>query len=94
MEQGKQANVTKFNGYGDVIIYKPNGMTSVHPIIHRAGGVCHDYRSLKPIYVVTRKKQVESQSRRSRNGSITLGRQQPLPRSSSLLPRGLVCVSR
>jgi signal peptidase I len=32
----KQANVTKFSGYGDVIIYKPNGMTTVHPIIHRA----------------------------------------------------------
>jgi signal peptidase len=35
-EDAKKANVTKFNGYGDVIIYKPNGMTSVHPIIHRA----------------------------------------------------------
>jgi signal peptidase len=34
----RQANVTKYNGYGDVIIYKPNGMTSVHPIIHRAIG--------------------------------------------------------
>lgn len=32
----KKANVTKFSGYGDVIIYKPNGLTSVHPIIHRA----------------------------------------------------------
>jgi len=35
-EDAKKANVTKFNGYGDVVIYKPNGMTSVHPIIHRA----------------------------------------------------------
>ena len=35
-EDAKKANVTKFNGYGDVIIYKPNGMTSVNPIIHRA----------------------------------------------------------
>lgn len=35
-EDAKEANVTKFNGYGDVVIYKPNGMTSVHPIIHRA----------------------------------------------------------
>ena len=34
-EEAKQANVSKFNGYGDVIIYKPNGLTSVHPIIHR-----------------------------------------------------------
>ena len=35
-DMAKQANVTKYNGYGDVIIYKPNGLTSVHPIIHRA----------------------------------------------------------
>jgi signal peptidase len=35
-EEGKLANVTKFNSYGDVIIYKPNGITTVHPIIHRA----------------------------------------------------------
>jgi signal peptidase I len=35
-ETGKEANVSKFNSYGDVIIYKPNGMSSVHPIIHRA----------------------------------------------------------
>ena len=35
-EQGKAANVPKFNSYGDVIIYKPNGNTAVHPIIHRA----------------------------------------------------------
>jgi len=35
-DMARQANVTKYNGYGDVIIYKPNGMTSVHPIIHRA----------------------------------------------------------
>lgn len=35
-ETGKEANVSKFNSYGDVIIYKPNGMTTVHPIIHRA----------------------------------------------------------
>jgi signal peptidase len=35
-EEGKRANVSKFNSYGDVIIYKPNGLDSVHPIIHRA----------------------------------------------------------
>ena len=35
-EDARKANVTKFNGYGDVVIYKPNGMSSVHPIIHRA----------------------------------------------------------
>lgn len=35
-DTARQANTTKFSGYGDVIIYKPNGLTSVHPIIHRA----------------------------------------------------------
>jgi signal peptidase len=33
---GNAATTPKFQEYGDVIIYKPNGMTTVHPIIHRA----------------------------------------------------------
>lgn len=33
---GKQNGDIRFSEYGDVIIYKPNGLTSVHPIIHRA----------------------------------------------------------
>jgi signal peptidase len=33
---GNTSGITKFQDYGDVIIYKPNGLTSVHPIIHRA----------------------------------------------------------
>jgi signal peptidase I len=33
---GKQNGYIKYSDYGDVIIYKPNGLTSVHPIIHRA----------------------------------------------------------
>jgi signal peptidase len=33
---GSTSGFTKFQDYGDVIIYKPNGLTSVHPIIHRA----------------------------------------------------------
>ncbi len=33
---GKDSGIVKFEDYGDVIIYKPNGLTSVHPIIHRA----------------------------------------------------------
>ncbi len=33
---GKQDGYTKFGDYGDVIVYKPNGATNVHPIIHRA----------------------------------------------------------
>ena len=34
--EGSKTNYTKYDEYGDVIIYKPNGLTSVHPIIHRA----------------------------------------------------------
>jgi len=34
--EGNISGTTKFQDYGDVIIYKPNGLTSVHPIIHRA----------------------------------------------------------
>jgi len=33
---GTTSNYTKYDEYGDVIIYKPNGLTNVHPIIHRA----------------------------------------------------------
>jgi len=33
---GRASGIQKFEDYGDVIIYKPNGLTSVHPIIHRA----------------------------------------------------------
>lgn len=33
---GRVSGILKFEDYGDVIIYKPNGLTSVHPIIHRA----------------------------------------------------------
>lgn len=35
-QDGLVSNYTKFDEYGDVIIYKPNGMTNVTPIIHRA----------------------------------------------------------
>ena len=33
---GNVSGILKFQDYGDVIIYKPNGITTVHPIIHRA----------------------------------------------------------
>ena len=33
---GNNSGKLKFQEYGDVIIYKPNGITTVHPIIHRA----------------------------------------------------------
>lgn len=35
-ETGKASGSMKFGGYGDVIIYKPNGASAIHPIIHRA----------------------------------------------------------
>lgn len=35
-EEGQVSGYEKYNRSGDVIIYRPNGDTSVHPIIHRA----------------------------------------------------------
>ena len=34
--EGKTSGKMMFGDYGDVIIYKPNGLTTIHPIIHRA----------------------------------------------------------
>lgn len=36
----------KFNGYGDVIVYKPNGISGVTPIIHRATGYVTEEQAL------------------------------------------------
>ena len=33
---GKTSGRLMYGEYGDVIIYKPNGLSSIHPIIHRA----------------------------------------------------------
>ncbi|MDD1670992.1 MAG: S26 family signal peptidase [Methanomicrobiales archaeon] len=35
-ETGLSSGNQKFGSYGDVIIYRPNGETGIHPIIHRA----------------------------------------------------------
>ncbi|KAF5432167.1 Signal peptidase I [Candidatus Methanophagaceae archaeon] len=35
-EEGKMLDHSSFNEYGDVIIYRPNGLSSATPIIHRA----------------------------------------------------------
>jgi len=35
-KEGQGTGYTKFEDYGDVIIFKPNGASSVHPIIHRS----------------------------------------------------------
>lgn len=35
-EEGQASGYVKFGDNGDVIVYRPNGASSVHPIIHRA----------------------------------------------------------
>ncbi|MDV2481041.1 S26 family signal peptidase [Methanoculleus sp. Wushi-C6] len=35
-DEGRLAGHSSFGDYGDVIVYRPNGADSVHPIIHRA----------------------------------------------------------
>jgi signal peptidase len=35
-ETGRETGYMKFGDYGDVIIYRPNGASDIHPIIHRA----------------------------------------------------------
>ncbi|TAJ45864.1 S24/S26 family peptidase [Methanofollis fontis] len=35
-EDGQASGYLKYNDYGDVVIYRPNGVDAVHPIIHRA----------------------------------------------------------
>jgi len=37
-ETGGNTGYMKFGDYGDVIIYRPNGATNIHPIIHRVKG--------------------------------------------------------
>ena len=34
--EGQRTGYSSFGDYGDVIVYRPNGADSVHPIIHRA----------------------------------------------------------
>jgi signal peptidase I len=34
-DEGSHSGYTAFGDYGDVIIYRPNGAGSIHPIIHR-----------------------------------------------------------
>ena len=35
-EEGRSSGYRTFGDYGDVIVYRPNGAASTHPIIHRA----------------------------------------------------------
>ncbi len=36
MVEAQETGMVSFGGYGDVIVYQPNGVTGVTPIIHRA----------------------------------------------------------
>ncbi|MDV0441004.1 hypothetical protein McpAg1_01830 [Methanocorpusculaceae archaeon Ag1] len=45
--EAQAANVTSFGGYGDVIIYQPNGNSQVTPIIHRALGEINESTALE-----------------------------------------------
>jgi signal peptidase len=74
-EEGKAANVTKFNSYGDVLIYKPNGLTSVHPIIHRAMVYA---RTDTPVTEI-RGYQLVSNYTADHDGYITWGDHNPYP---------------
>jgi signal peptidase I len=74
-EEGKQANVTKFNSYGDVIIYKPNGLSSVHPIIHRTMVYATTATPLTEI----RGSQLRSEYTPAHDGYITWGDNNPAP---------------
>ncbi|MDD4137978.1 MAG: signal peptidase I [Methanoregula sp.] len=74
-EEGKQANVTKFNNYGDVIIYKPNGLDSVHPIIHRTMVYATNTTPLSEI----RGSQLRTNYTAAHDGYITWGDHNPAP---------------
>ncbi|MFA6333311.1 MAG: S26 family signal peptidase, partial [Methanoregula sp.] len=74
-EEGKAANVSKFNSYGDVIIYKPNGMSSVHPIIHRAMVYATNTTPLTEI----RGNQLKMNYTVAHDGYITWGDNNPAP---------------
>jgi len=74
-EEGKAAGVPKFNSYGDVLIFRPNGNTVVHPIIHRA--VAHA-RAGTPITEI-RGNQLVTNYTADHDGYITWGDHNPYP---------------
>ncbi|HXX55983.1 MAG TPA: S26 family signal peptidase [Methanoregula sp.] len=71
---GTKSGYTKYDEYGDVIIYKPNGLTSVHPIIHRA----IQYVDAGPVTEVKGQKLVSNYTA-EHAGYITWGDNNPLP---------------
>jgi len=76
------ATVTpKFQEYGDVIIYKPNGLTTVHPIIHRA----IQYVEAGPVTAMKGKKLFINYTA-PHSGYITWGDHNPAPDQLSRYP--------
>ena len=71
---GTGSGYTKYDEYGDVIIYKPNGLTSVHPIIHRA----IQYVDAGPVTEVKGQKLAINYTA-EHAGYITWGDNNPLP---------------
>jgi len=74
-EEGKAAGVPKFNSYGDVLIFRPNGNTVVHPIIHRAVAYA---RAGTPITEI-RGNQLVTNYTADHDGYITWGDHNPYP---------------
>jgi signal peptidase len=81
-EEGKQANITRFNGYGDVIIYRPNGLTSVDPIIHRVMVYATNTTPLMEI----RGEQLKQNYTVATDGYITWGDANPIPDQFATYP--------
>ncbi len=73
-EEGKMLNYTSFNNYGDVIIYRPNGLSSVTPIIHRA------------MYWVEEGEEMPNGKPAPHAGYITKGDNNPRPDQTRLEP--------
>ena len=71
---GNATTTPKFQEYGDVIIYKPNGMTTVHPIIHRA----IQYVDTSPVTVI-KGKNLTGNYTPPHAGYITWGDHNPYP---------------
>ncbi len=72
--EGIASDNKKFENFGDVIIYKPNGMTNVHPIIHRAIVFATD----DPLSNI-RGKNLRTNYTASHPGYITWGDNNPYP---------------
>jgi signal peptidase I len=78
---GKKNGNIKYEDYGDVIIYKPNGLTTIHPIIHRA----IQYVDQEPVTEIKGQKLIGNFTP-SNTGYITWGDNNPRPDQLSSYP--------